>query len=302
MKAVQFARYGGPEVLEVVDVEEPHAGPGQVRIAVKAAGINPIDWKLRSGALAEAMPLTLPAGTGLDAAGVVDEVGEGVTGVAVGDPVFGTAARGAVAEYTVLREWVHKPEGMSFEEASGLPVATETARRALNLLGVRAGDTLLINGASGGVGLATIQFARAAGANVIAIASEPNHDYLRSLGAVPTTYGDGLVERVRALAPDGVDQAFDVAGSGVLPELVEITGDASKVLTIADYSAEQYGVRITGGGSESAPEGRQEAADLFERGLFTLPVAETFGFEDVATAHEKSQAGHVRGKFVITVP
>ncbi len=302
MKAVQYATYGGPEVLQIVDVEEPHAGPGEIRIAVKAAGVNPIDWKLRSGMLSQGKPLEHPSGVGLDAAGVVDEIGDGVEGFAVGDEVFGSTPGGAVAEYAVLTDWVRKPVAMSFEEAAGLPVPTETARRAFNILGLHGGQTLLVNGASGGVGLAAVQMARASGARVIAVASEPNHAFLRSLGTEPTTYGEGLVERIKALAPDGIDLAFDVAGSGVIPELLELTGAPERVVTIADYNAGQYGVRVTGGGDESAPEGRREAAELFEQGRFTIPVAQTFPMTETGEAHARSQVGHVLGKYIVTVP
>jgi NADPH:quinone reductase-like Zn-dependent oxidoreductase len=303
MKAVRFAEYGGPEVLKVVDVEQPHAGPGQIRIAVHAAGVNAFDWKVRSGALAAVMPLSLPAGVGLDASGVVDEVGEGAEGVAVGDEVFGTAVSGAAAQYAVLAEWAKKPESLSFEEAAGYPVATETARRALNLLPLEPGQTLLINGAAGGVGLAAVQFALAGEATVIGTASEGNHEYLRSLGAIPTTYGPGLVDRVRKVAPHGVvDVAFDVVGSGVLPELIELTGSAGKVITTADRRAGEYGVRLTGGqGPGRAPEARAEAAAMFEQGKFRMPVAETFPLENIAAAHAKSEQGHVLGKFILTV-
>lgn len=302
MKAVQFAGYGGPDVLKVVDVEEPHARAGQIRITVRAAGVNAIDWKIRSGALAAVMPVGLPAGVGMDASGVVDEVGDGVEGVTVGDEVFGTATTGAAAQYAVLAEWAKKPERLSFEEAAGYPMSTETARRALSLLPLEPGHTLLVNGAAGGVGLAAVQFALADGATVIGTASEGNHDYLRSLGAIPTTYGPGLVGRVRELAPHGVDVAFDAVGSGVLPELIELTGSAGKVITIADSRAAEYGVRFTGGrGPGHAPEARAEAAALFEQGKFRLPVAETFSLENVGAAQAKSEQGHVLGKFIVTV-
>ncbi|MCB5292413.1 Quinone oxidoreductase 1 [Arthrobacter sp. SO3] len=302
LKAVQFAGYGGPEVLKVVDIEEPHARAGQIRIAVRAAGVNAFDWKIRSGALAAVMPIDFPAGVGMDASGVVDEVGDGVEGVAVGDAVFGTAATGATAQYAVLAEWAKKPESLSFEEAAGYPMSTETACRALNLPPLEPGQTLLVNGAAGGVGLAAVQFALAGGATVIGTASEGNHEYLRSLGAIPTTYGPGLVGRVRELAPHGVDVAFDAVGSGILPELIELTGSAGKVITIADSRAAEYGVRFTGGqGPGHAPEARAEAAALFEQGKFRLPVAETFSLENVAAAQAKSEQGHVLGKYIVTV-
>jgi NADPH:quinone reductase-like Zn-dependent oxidoreductase len=197
--------------LRVVEVEEPHAGARQVRIAVRAAGLNPIDWKIRAGHMRELIQMTLPAGMGLDAAGVVDEVGEGVRGTAVGEAVFG-AGSATYAEYAVLSNWAAKPASLSFEEAAGYPVAVETAIRVLNQMGVQPGETLLVSGAAGGVGSAVLQIARHRGIKVIATASERNQDYLSSLGATATTYGDGLVERVRVLAPKGIDAAIDIAG------------------------------------------------------------------------------------------
>ncbi|HYN52650.1 MAG TPA: NADP-dependent oxidoreductase [Thermoleophilaceae bacterium] len=201
MKAVQFSEYGDPDVLRVVDVEEPHAAAGQIRVAVEGAGVNPIDWKMRSGAMREAMPLELPTIPGSDVAGVVDEVGEGVTDVAVGDEVFGSAVGGATAEYALLDHYATKPGELPWADAAALPVAVETSLRALDLLGLEPGQTILINGAAGAVGLASVQFARARGARVIGTASESNHEFLHTVGAEPTTYGDGLVERSRELAP-----------------------------------------------------------------------------------------------------
>ena len=221
MKAVQFSEYGGPEVLEIVDVPDPHPGPGQIRVAVRAVGINPIDYKMRAGL----MPGDLPQMTGREVAGVVDEVGEGVTDAAPGDKVFGFAA-GAAAELALAKDYAPIPPSLQFTGAAALPVAVETATRTLDLLAVGDATTVLINGAAGGVGSAAVQIARNRGARVIGTASPNNHDYLRSLGAEPTTYGDGLVERVRAIAPDGVDAALDAAGGGSLPALVELAGGA----------------------------------------------------------------------------
>jgi NADPH:quinone reductase-like Zn-dependent oxidoreductase len=298
VKAVQFSEYGGPDTLRVADVDEPHAGPGQVRIAVRAASINPIDWKKRSGMLAEQMPLELPYVLGNDASGVVDEVGDGVDGVAVGDEVFGFTAggHGSNAEEAVLDSWAAKPASLSFEEAAAYPVAVETASRVLDFLG--DGETVVINGAAGGVGTAAVQLARERGLRVIGTASERNHDYLRSLGAEPTTYGDGLVERVRELG--GADLAFDAVGFGALPALIEITGSPDKVVTIADYSAPQYGVRVAGGGSDPrADYALADAAELAAAGRFSLPVSHTYSFADAPAAHRESEAGHVRGKLVL---
>jgi NADPH:quinone reductase-like Zn-dependent oxidoreductase len=299
MKAVQFGEYGGPEVLTVVEVDEPHAGAGQVRIVVRAAGVNGLDWKIRAGYMSEQMPIPLPAGTGLDAAGVVDEVGEGVSGVAVGDEVFG-AGSATFAEYAVLANWALKPDGLSFEEAAGYPVPVETSIRILDQIGVQAGETLLVSGASGGVGSATVQIARDRGITVIGTASERNHDYLSSLGAIPTTYGDGLVERVRALAPDGIDAALDIAGSGVIPELIELTGDPSKVLSIADFSAPSLGAQVSMGGTGAAAA-FAEAARLFSAGKLSIPVEKTFPLEAAAQAQAEAAAGHAAGRIVVTV-
>jgi NADPH:quinone reductase-like Zn-dependent oxidoreductase len=298
MKAVTFSDYGGPEVLGVTDVDEPHADPGQIRIAVRAAGVNPIDCKARSGAMREMMPLSFPAVDGREAAGVVDEVGEGVSGVAPGDEVFGFAVGGAAAEYAVLDDFARKPAALSFEEAAALPVAVETSVRVFGVLGgVGEGQTLVVNGAAGGVGVAAVQLARERGARVIGTASERNHDFLRSLGAQATTYGEGLADRVRALG--GADLAFDAAGFGALPDLIAITGSPDNVISIADGSGPELGVRVTGGDITRALHGLTEAARLWEAGRFSLPVERTFTFADAAEAQRLSEAGHVRGKLVL---
>jgi NADPH:quinone reductase-like Zn-dependent oxidoreductase len=291
MRAVTYSQYGEPDVLELTEAAEPHAGPGEVRVNVRAAGVNPIDWKLRTGQM---------AGGGAPEAPVIP--GSGVDDVAVGDAVFGNAVGGASAEYAVLDHYAHKPESVSFEEAAGYPVAVETAVRVLELLGVSEGDTLLINGAAGGVGTAAVQLARARGARVIGLASERNHDFLRSLGAEPATYGDGFPDRVRELAPDGIDLAFDAVGSGVLPELIELAGGAEHVVSIADFqNAPGLGVRLTSGGvgESRAWHALEEAAELAAGGRFTLPVERAFPFSEAADAHRTSEAGHVRGKLVL---
>src|SRR3954470_18860981 len=268
MRAVTFTDYGGPEVLHVAEAEDPHAGPGQVRIAVRASGVNPIDWKARSGMLREVMPVEFPVIDGYEAAGVVDEMGDGVEGVSTGEEVFGFAVAGAAAEYAVLDDFARKPAGLSFEEAAGLPVAVETSVRVFNVLGgLGEGQTIVINGAAGGVGTAAVQLARARGARVIGTASERNHEFLRSLGAEPTTYGEGMVERVRALAPDGVDLAFDTAGQGGVRDLIELTGDPAKVATIADFGAASLGVKVTGGSEgRGGGAGREGPRRLGRRG------------------------------------
>jgi NADPH:quinone reductase-like Zn-dependent oxidoreductase len=296
MKAVQYSEFGEPEVLRVVDVDEPHAGEGQIRVAVKGAGVNPFDWKRRGGMMGGDLP-TIP---GSDVAGVVDEVGDGVTGVAVGDEVFGSSVGGASAEFALMDQYAIKPADLSWAEAAGLPLAVETSVRALDLLGLGSGQTLLVNGAAGGVGSAAVQFARARGARVIGTASEANHEFLRSLGAEPTVYGEGLVERVRELAPDGVDLALDTSGRGALPDLIEITGSPDNVVTIADFAAApELGVRLTSGSEGRSWQALGQAAQLYEEGKLSPPVAHTFTFEQAPEAHRVSQEGHVRGKLVL---
>jgi NADPH:quinone reductase-like Zn-dependent oxidoreductase len=299
MKAVRFSRFGGPEVLELVDLPDPHPGPGEVRIAVRAAGINPSDWKKRQGLMDEDLPQTL----GHEAAGVVDEVGEGVTDGAVGDRVFGfTAEEGAQAELAVLAYYAPIPPSLDFPEAAALPAAIETATRALDQLGVKSGTTVLINGASGSVGAAAVQLAVVRGARVIGTAGPANHDYLRSLGAEPVAYGEGLVDRVRALAPEGVDAALDVAGSGGLPELIELAGAPEHVITIADFAgAREHRVRFSRGDAGRALHALADIGELTESGRFALPVAQTFPLADVAEAHRVSETSHARGKLVLLV-
>jgi NADPH:quinone reductase-like Zn-dependent oxidoreductase len=299
MKAARFRRFGGPEVLEIVDLPDPRPGPGQVRIAVRAAGINASDWKKRQGLMDPELPQTL----GYEAAGVVDLLGEGVVDVAVGERVFGFCDDGAAqAESAVLAHYAPVPPSLDFAGAAALPAAVETATRALDQLGVRGGGTLLVNGASGNVGSAAVQLAVAHGARVIGTASPANHEYLRSLGAEPVAYGEGLAERVRALAPGGVDLALDVAGSGVLAELIGLAGGPEHVVTVADFAgAREHGVRFSRGDAGRAVHALAGIGALVESGRFSLPVARTFPLADIAQAHRVGEAGGVRGKLVLLV-
>jgi NADPH:quinone reductase-like Zn-dependent oxidoreductase len=303
MKAVQFSEYGSPEVLHLVDVDETHAGPGQVRIAVRAAGVNPSDWKRMAGKYRDHEEVTFPSGLGVEGAGIVDEVGPGVSSVSVGDAVFGCGEHMmAMAQYAVLAHWAQKPNHLSFEVAGGLPVIADTATRALDEVGVKPGETLLVSGAAGGIGSAVLQFARLRGIAVIGTASKPKHDYLRGLGAIPTTYGPGLAERVKELAPQGVDRALDLAGSGIIPELIEIVGDPSHVLSVADFSAPQYGAKFSYGPPKDMERVLAGVARLCSEGLFQLRVDQTFPLEQTRQAQEISAKGHVTGKLVITLP
>jgi NADPH:quinone reductase-like Zn-dependent oxidoreductase len=298
MRALQFSTYGGPEVLQWAEASEPHAGPGQIRIAVRAASVNPIDWKKFSGAMSGGEPMAGTGYLGADAAGVVDEVGEGVSGVAVGDEVFGRGPN-TQAEYAVLDAWAAKAPSVDWAVAAAAGVAGETSERGLRLLDVTAGDTLFIDGGAGGVGAVAGQMALARGATVIASASEANHDYLRELGATPVVYGQGLAERVRAAAGGPVDAVLDVAGKTPVEELISLVPEPSQVVTIANYAAGQAGARVTGGGADSRPmEALALTADLLAQNKLVIKI-QTFPFDRAAEAYRISQSGHVRGKLVL---
>jgi NADPH:quinone reductase-like Zn-dependent oxidoreductase len=300
MKAVQFNEYGGPEVVRIVEVDEPHAAPGQVRIAVRAAGVNPSDWKRRDGQYRAFEEVTFPAGFGVEASGIVNEVGPGVSNVSIGDAVFGYGEN-TMAQCAVLTHWAHKPNDLSFEFAGGLPVIVETATRSLEEVGVKRGETLLVSGAAGGIGSAVIQFARLREITVVGTASAQKHDYLRDLGAIPTTYEPGLAARVRELAPAGVNAALDLAGSGIIPELIEIVGDPSHVLSVADFSAEEHGAKFSHGPPKDPERVFAAVAKLCSEGLFRLRVEQTFPLERTAEAQEVSAKGRVTGKLIISI-
>ena len=298
MFALQFTEFGGPEVLSLGEAPEPHAGPGQIRIVVRAASVNPMDWKIRSGMLAEGRPLEGTAYQGFDAAGVVDEVGEGVTGVAVGDDVFGLG-RNTQAEFAVLNSWARKPASLDWAVAAGAGTVAEAAERVLRLLGVTEGSTLFIDGGSGGVGATAAQIAKARGATVIASASEGNQDYLREIGAIPVVYGEGMVDRVRALDIDKIDAVFDAVGKTPIEDLISLAPEPSQVVSIANFAAAAAGARVTGGSADSQPvKALAEAAELLEQSKLVIKI-QTFPFDRAAEAYQISQDGHARGKLVL---
>jgi NADPH:quinone reductase-like Zn-dependent oxidoreductase len=293
-RAVQYARFGGPEVLEIVEREDPQPGPGQVRLAVRAASVNPIDWKLRSGAMASSDAPSQPVVAGVDLAGTVEAVGEGVTAFGVGDDVLGSATGGAYAEKALadVSALAAKPADLSWEIAGSLPVVATTAYRALALIGLGEGDdtagkVVVVNGASGGVGVVATQIAVARGATVIGTAS---------------VYGEGLADRVRAIT-DHVDAAFDTAGKGALGDLVALTGSADRVITIADMDAEKHGVRFTGGAGAAAEQVEGALDDFVAQvasGRYRAPEVVVYPLEQAGKAQEDNRTGAVSGKLVLT--
>jgi NADPH:quinone reductase-like Zn-dependent oxidoreductase len=298
MRALQFKAYGGPEVVEWGDAPDPHAGPGQIRIAVRAASVNPIDWKTFAGFLSGGKPMVGTGYLGYDAAGVVDEVGEGVTGVAVGDDVLGKGPN-TQAEYALLDSWAAKPSSIDWSVAAAAPVAGETSERGLRLLGVKPGDTVFVDGGAGGVGAAAVQMAVVGGARVIASSSEANHDYLREIGATPVLYGEGVVDRVRDAAGGPVDAVFDIVGKTPVEDLISLAPEPAKVVSIANFAAGQAGAQVTGGDTDSrSMEALAEVADLLAQNKLVIKV-QTFPFERAAEAFRISQGGHLRGKLVL---
>ncbi|MEU7679689.1 NADP-dependent oxidoreductase [Micromonospora taraxaci] len=308
MFAVQYDRFGGPEVLHLGTTDAPQPQAGQIRIRVHAAGVSPVDVGLRFGRTPMAAHLPLPHIPGVDAAGIVDEIGDDVDGVAVGDHVFGivelATLGGASAQFAVLQLWAHKPATMPWAQAGAAGTSIETATRALDLLDLRPGMTLLVDGAAGGVGSIAVQLAAARGIHVVGTARPDNHGLLNQLGVTPVTYGPDLPSRLDALGVTRIDRALDVAGAGSLSELLDLTGDPTAVVTLADFTAPTHGVRLSMGQLAGEPDGRHGlpvAGELFTEGRFTVPIEADFPFEKAADAHRTAEHGPRRGKIVLTV-
>lgn len=303
MKAVALTEFGGPEVLTLLDLPDPPAGPGEVRVRVRAAGVLPFDLGVRTGWAPPSVDLTHPVVPGNEFAGVVDQVGEGVAGVAVGAEVLGYGLLGAYAERVVVPadQVVAKPRAMPWEIAGGLSGNGQGAHLALEAMRLGPGDTVLIHAAAGGLGTIAVQLARALGAaTVIGTASPANHAYLRSLGAVPVAYGPGLVDRVRAVAPDGVDAALDAAGPEALYASAELVRDLTRVRTmVSDEAARELGVPALA----PARSGARLAAlvRLCLGGQLRLHLRRVFPLRDAADAHRELATGHGRGKIVLRV-
>jgi NADPH:quinone reductase-like Zn-dependent oxidoreductase len=301
VKAIQFDTFGGPDVLHEVEIDKPVPGQGEVLVAIERAGVNPFDGKVRAGYTGAFMRIDLPFVPGFEIAGVISEVGAGETEFAVGDEVFGWSTGGGYAEYALGGKLVRKPQDLDWDIAVSLPVAVETALRVLLDLDIKAGETLLINGASGAVGSMAVQLAVQRGLTVIGTGSTANQEAIAALGAIPTHYGPGLVERVRALAPNGVDAVFDVAGKGALPDSIELRGGTDRVITIADPAAGELGVTMSSGGAPIPPDELAKAAESAARGELTVTVAATYPLAEAAKAQEVVDGGHAGGKIVLVV-
>ena len=303
MKAVRFDEYGPVDVLKVVDVPKPQPGRGQVLVRVRAAGINPGEAKIREGMLHERFPATFPSGEGSDLAGIVEQVGPDVTGVAEGDEVIGWAdTRSSHAEYAVVEasHLVPKPASVPWEVASALPVAGFTAWAAVRAVAPKPGDTVVVSGAAGGVGSLAVQLAKRDGATVIGLASEANHRWLESHGVIPVTYGDGVADRIRKVAPR-VDAFIDTHGGDYIELAINELGvGPARIDTIARFDAvEKYGVKAEGNAAGASAETLKKLAELVANGELEVPIAATYPLDQVREAYAQLEKGHIRGKIVL---
>lgn len=299
-RAMTFSRPGPPEVMRLVEVEPREPGAGEVRVRVVAAGVQPADVAVRSGASAFSRDGGIP---GNEFAGVVERRGDGVAGLAPGTAVLGFTTLGCYSEMVVVdaSQVVPKPSTMPWIEAAALSASGQTAHTALTDLAVEGGETVLIHAAAGGVGSMAVQIAHSWGATVIGTASAGNHDYLRALGAIPVEYGDGLVERVRAAAPGGVDAALDAVGGGALVASLALVADRSRIGTIVDFeAAARRGVRSIA--TLRSGERLRELAAMHSWGELRVHVSRTYPLHEAAAAHREVEGGHVRGKVVLTMP
>lgn len=302
-QAVEFDRYGDVDVLNVVEVPEPAAGPGQVAVRVVAAGINPGETKIREGLLHDRWPATFPSGQGSDFAGRVTALGEGVGGVAVGDEVLGfTEQRASHATHVVVpaEQVTAKPAALSWDVAGSVYVAGTTAFAAARSVSPTAGDTVVVSGAAGGVGSLVVQLLRAKDVTVIGIAGPGNHAWLRSKGVIPIEYGDGLADRLRAAAPDGIDAFIDTYGDGYVALAIELGVPPERIDTIIDFAAvEKYGVKSEGNAFANTIDVVAELAGLAATGALEIPIAATYPLDRVRDAYRELERGHTHGKIVL---
>ena len=302
--AVRFKEYGGVDVLDVMQVDRPRPGAGDVLVRVKAAGINPGEAKIREGLLHDRWPATFPSGQGSDLAGIVEEIGEGVTGFAVGDAVIGfTNSRGSQAEYVVVRavDLTHRPDGVSWEAAGSLFVAGTTAYAAVRAVSVGDGDTLVVSGAAGGVGSIVVQLAKNAGARVIGLAGEANHEWLAKHGAIPIRYGDGVAERIKEVSGGHLDAFIDTHGGNHVELALDLGIRPDRIDTIVDFrAAGKYGVKNEGNAAAGNADVLAKLATLVSEGRLEIPIARVYSLSEVRDAYRELERGHTRGKIVLT--
>ena len=303
-RAVRFDRYGDVDVLNVVDVPRPVPGPGQVLVQVKATGINPGEASIRNGLLHERWPATFPSGEGTDLAGVIEELGPGVEGLDVDEPVIGwTDQRASHAELVVVPadQLTPKPAGVSWEAAGALFVAGTTAYATVRAVRASSGDTVVVSGAAGGVGSLAAQLVVLAGATAIGLAGETNHQWLLEHGVIPVAYGDGVADRIREVSERTVDAFIDTFGSGYVALAVDELGVApDRVDTIIDWEAgQEYGVKMEGTAAAASAGVVAELAQLIDEGRLELPIAKVYPLEDVRDAFRELEQRHTRGKIVL---
>jgi NADPH:quinone reductase-like Zn-dependent oxidoreductase len=302
-RAVRFDKYGGIEVLQVVEVERPIAGPGKVLVRVKAAGINPGEASIRKGLFAERWPATFPSGQGSDLAGIVEEAGPGVTNVGVGDEVIGfTENRASQAEFVLVDSGnlVPRPGNVSWEQAGALFVAGTTAFAAVRSVALSPGDTVVVSGAVGGVGSIAVQLARNAGAKVIGLASEANHTWLTDHGIIPVTYGDGVEDRIRAASGGKIDAFIDTFGGGYVELALKLGVPPNRIDTIIDFAAAaKYGVKAEGNQVAATADVLGQLAGLLAAGRLEIPIAKVYPLAEVRDAYRELEQRHTRGKIVL---
>ena len=302
-RAVRFDKYGGLEVLQVVEVDRPIPGPGKVLVRVKAAGINPGEASIRKGLFAERWPSTFPSGQGSDLAGIVEEVGTEVKNVAVGDEVIGfTNNRSSQAELVVVEadNLVPRPGNVSWEQAGALFVAGTTAYAAVRSVALSAGETVVVSGAAGGVGSIVVQLAKNAGAGVIGVAGEANHKWLTEHDVIPVTYGDGVEERILAASGGKVDAFIDTFGGGYVELALKLGVAKSRIDTIIDFAAAaKYGVKTEGNHEAANAEVLAQLAGLLAAGRLEIPIARVYPLAEVREAYRELEQRHTRGKIVL---
>jgi NADPH:quinone reductase-like Zn-dependent oxidoreductase len=302
-RAVRFDKYGGLEVLQVVEVERPTPGPGKVLVRIKAAGINPGEASIRKGLFANRWPSTFPSGQGSDLAGIVEQVGSGVANVAVGDEVIGfTNDRSSQAEFVLVESGhlVPRPRNVSWEQAGALFVAGTTAYAAVRSVALSAGDTVVVSGAAGGVGSIAVQLARNAGAKVIGLSSDENHKWLTDHGVIPVTYGDGVEARIRAASGGKVDAFIDTFGGGYVELALKLGVAPNRIDTIIDFAAAaKYGVKTEGNHEAATADVLAQLAGLLAAGRLEIPIAKVYSLGEVRDAYRELEQRHTRGKIVL---